>query len=60
MVVHTFNPITQETEAGRSLWVLGQPGQYGKNMFSEKKYFSVPLFNKKEQSQENKGLFADV
>jgi hypothetical protein len=26
MVVHTFNYITQEAEAGGSLWVWGQPG----------------------------------
>ena len=26
VVEHTFNPSTPETEAGRSLWVQGQPG----------------------------------
>ena len=26
MVPHTFNPSTQEAEAGGSLWVWGQPG----------------------------------
>ena len=26
IVVHTFNPSTQEAEAGGSLWVRGQPG----------------------------------
>ena len=26
VVVHAFNPNTQEVEAGRSLWVQGQPG----------------------------------
>jgi hypothetical protein len=26
MEVHTFNPSTQEAEAGRSLWVGGQSG----------------------------------
>jgi hypothetical protein len=25
-VTHSFNPSTQEAGAGRSLWVLGQPG----------------------------------
>lgn len=24
-MVHTFNPITQEPEAGGSLWIRGQP-----------------------------------
>jgi hypothetical protein len=26
MVTHTFNPKAQEAEAGRSIWVQGQPG----------------------------------
>ena len=26
MVTHTFNPWTGEAEAGRSLWIWGQPG----------------------------------
>jgi hypothetical protein len=26
IVLHTFNPSTEEAEAGRSLWVQGQPG----------------------------------
>ena len=26
VAVHTFNPSIQEEEAGRSLWVLDQPG----------------------------------
>ena len=29
MAVHTFNPSTQESETGGSLWVYGQPGLPG-------------------------------
>ena len=32
LIVHTFNPSTQEAEAGRSLCVQGQPGLHSKPM----------------------------
>jgi hypothetical protein len=28
VVTYTFNPHTQDIEAGRSLWVQGQPGMH--------------------------------
>jgi hypothetical protein len=35
LVVHTFNPRTQEAEAGRSLWVWGWPSLQSKNQDSQ-------------------------
>jgi len=58
MVVHTFNPSTQEAEAGRFLssrpawptkWVPGQPGLYRETLYRKTK-------KKKKKKKEKKML----
>jgi hypothetical protein len=49
MVSHTFNPSTQEAEAGRSLWVWGQPGVlYSEVQDSQE---TLPQQNKAKQNK---------
>jgi hypothetical protein len=50
VVAHTFNPSTQEAEAGGSLWVWGQPDLYsefqGSQSYSEKPWLKNKQANK--------------
>ena len=43
MVAQAFNPSTQEAEAGRSLWVLAQPGLQGESQDSQWRGFSAGM-----------------
>ena len=58
MVVHTFNPSNQETEAGGSLWVRCQPDlqskfQHGQGYIEKpvSKNQTKPKTNKQKQQQ---------
>jgi hypothetical protein len=51
MVAHTFNPSTQEAEAGRYPGVLSQPGlqiesRIARDGYTEKPYLQKPKHNK--------------
>jgi hypothetical protein len=47
VVAHNFTPNTWEAEAGRSLWVWGQPGQQSK--FKDNQgYIEKPCLKKKK------------
>ena len=52
---HAFNPSTQEAEAGRSLWVPGQPGLQSELQdsqgYTEKPYLEKPK-KEKEMGEE--------
>ena len=50
VVLHTFNPRTQEAEGGRSLWVQGQPGLYGETLSQKKK---KPTQQQKEKKRKH-------
>ena len=50
MVAHTFNPSTQEVEAGRSLWVQGQPGLQSELQDSQD-YTVKPYLEKQKQNK---------
>jgi hypothetical protein len=50
MVMHAFNPSTQETEAGRSLWIQGQPGLEFQGSQATKK----PCLKQKQKHKQNK------
>jgi hypothetical protein len=49
MVVHAFNPSTQEAEAGGSLCVWGQPGLYKE--FQDRQSHIVRLYFKSKQNK---------
>ena len=56
-VVHTFNPSTQEAEAGGSLWVQDQPGLHSEFQDSQGCYTEKSCLEKKKkqkQKQTNK------
>jgi hypothetical protein len=42
VVVHTFNPSTQEAETGGSLWVQGQPGLQSESRTARAGYIEKP------------------
>ena len=52
VVVHTFNPNAQEAEAGRTLWVWGQPSLHSKFQHSQD-YIEKPSLEK-PKTQNNK------
>jgi hypothetical protein len=63
MVVHTFNPSTQEAEAGRFLssrpawptkWVPGQPGLYRETLYRKTKNQKQPQQQQKKKQKKNK------
>jgi hypothetical protein len=51
-MAHTFNPSTQEAEAGRSLWVQGQPGLQSE--FQDIQGYIVTHCLKKAEKKEKK------
>ena len=53
VVVHIFNPSTQETEAGGSLWVQGQPGLQSELLDSQG-YAEKSCPRKQKQKQKKK------
>ena len=46
VVAYTFNPSTQESEAGGSLWVSGQPGLQGEFQDNQAYYTEKPCLEK--------------
>ena len=57
VTAQAFNPITQEAEAGRSLWGQGQPGPQGK--FSDNQGYTEKPCLKKQNKQTNKNSDLD-
>lgn len=54
MVVHIFNPSTQEAEAGRYLWVQGRPGLHSQFQDSYAYIERLCLKNKKDKQNKTK------
>ena len=50
-MVHSFNPTSQEAEAGRSLWVQNQPGLQSEFQGSQG-YTEKPCLRKKKKFKE--------
>ena len=48
-MTHAFNPSTQETETGRSLWIQGKPGL--ENKFQDTKKPCFKNQNNKNQTE---------
>ena len=61
MVVHAFNPSTQEAEAGGALWVRGQPGLQelvpGQGLKATEE---LCLENQKKKEKERKKLSGEI
>lgn len=55
MVVHTFNPGTQEVEVGRSLWVRGQPSLQNQFLDSQDGY-TEKLCHEKNKKPTKSGI----
>jgi hypothetical protein len=53
VVTYPFNPSTQEAEAGRSLWVWGQPGLQSEFQDSQGSTEKPFLKNKKAKQSTN-------
>jgi hypothetical protein len=49
MVVHTFHPSTWEVEAGKYLWVWGQPGLQSKLQDSQSSYLEITCLEKQNK-----------
>ena len=49
VVAHTFNPSTQEAEAGGSLWVRGQPGRQSE--FQDNQDYTEKHYLEKQNKQ---------
>ena len=54
-MVHTFNPSTWHTEAGKSLWIPGQPELHSETL-SQKKQTNNGNNNKKNNNSNNNEL----
>ena len=52
VVVHVFNPSTQEAGAGRSLWVRDQSGLQGEFQDSQSYYTKKPCLEERERERE--------
>ena len=52
-MVHTFNPDTQQAEAGGSMWVQGQPGLQSEFQDSQDCYTEKPSLKKQKQKQDD-------
>ena len=51
VVAHTCNPSTQETEAGESLWVRGQPGLQGEFQDNQACYTEKSCLEKQNKTK---------
>jgi hypothetical protein len=59
VVVHIFNLITQEAEAGESLWVWGQPGLQSKFQKSQG-YTEKPWLKKLKKKKKGGGSIKSI
>ena len=56
-MAHSFNPSTKEAEAGRSLWVQGQPGLQSEFQDSQG-YTEKPCLEKpNNQTKQNQNIY---
>lgn len=52
IVIHTFNPSTQEAEVGIFLWVRGQPGLKSEFLYSQS-HTADPILKKTKKTKQN-------
>ena len=60
MAAHSFNPNTQETEAGKSLWVQGQPGLQELVPVQAQKLHKETCLEKSHTQKRDKGMPSDL